>query len=168
MKQQMCSKCGIRPAVLFIQKMEDGKVVPEGLCIKCAREMNVGSINQMIDQLGISDEELEQASEQMSQFMENMQDFDFGSVGEMLDPDNAEGAQTLPFASLFGNNSSENETKDGKSSGRKKGKKGRKEDPRKFLNNYCNNLTAKAKRGEIDAIIGREKEISRAIQILCR
>ena len=111
---------------------------------------------------------LEQASEQMSQFMENMQDFDFGSVGEMLDPDNAEGAQTLPFASLFGNNSSENETKDGKSSGRKKGKKGRKEDPRKFLNNYCNNLTAKAKRGEIDAIIGREKEISRAIQILCR
>lgn len=168
MKQQMCSKCGIRPAVLFIQKMEDGKVVPEGLCIKCARKMNVGSINQMIDQLGISDEELEQASEQMSQFMENMQDFDFGSVGEMLDPDNAEGAQTLPFASLFGNNSSENETKDGKSSGRKKGKKGRKEDPRKFLNNYCNNLTAKAKRGEIDAIIGREKEISRAIQILCR
>lgn len=168
MKQQMCSKCGIRPAVLFIQKMEDGKVVPEGLCIKCAREMNVGSINQMIDQLGISDEELEQASEQMSQFMENMQDFDFGSVGEMLDPDNAEGAQTLPFASLFGNNSSENETKDGKSSGRKKGKKGRKEDPRKFLNNYCNNLTDKAKRGEIDAIIGREKEISRAIQILCR
>lgn len=168
MKQQMCSKCGIRPAVLFIQKMEDGKVVPEGLCIKCAREMNVGSINQMIDQLGISDEELEQASEQMSQFMENMQDFDFGSVGEMLDPDNAEGAQTLPFASLFGNNSSENETKDGKSSGRKKGKKGRKEDPRKFLNNYCNNLTAKAKRSEIDAIIGREKEISRAIQILCR
>lgn len=168
MKQQMCSKCGIRPAVLFIQKMEDGKVIPEGLCIKCAREMNVGSINQMIDQLGISDEELEQASEQMSQFMENMQDFDFGSVGEMLDPDNAEGAQTLPFASLFGNNSSENETKDGKSSGRKKGKKGRKEDPRKFLNNYCNNLTAKAKRGEIDAIIGREKEISRAIQILCR
>ena len=168
MKQQMCSKCGIRPAVLFIQKMEDGKVVPEGLCIKCAREMNVGSINQMIDQLGISDEELEQASEQMSQFMENMQDFDFGSVGEMLDPDNAEGAQTLPFASLFGNNSSENETKDGKPSGRKKGKKGRKEDPRKFLNNYCNNLTAKAKRGEIDAIIGREKEISRDIQILCR
>ena len=168
MKQQMCSKCGIRPAVLFIQKMEDGKVVPEGLCIKCAREMNVGSINQMIDQLGISDEELEQASEQMSQFMENMQDFDFGSVGEMLDPDNAEGAQTLPFASLFGNNSSENETKDGKPSGRKKGKKGRKEDPRKFLNNYCNNLTAKAKRGEIDAIIGREKEISRVIQILCR
>ena len=169
MKQQMCSKCGVRPAVLFIQKMEDGKVVPEGLCIKCAREMNVGSINQMIDQLGISDEELEQASEQMSQFMENMQDFDFGSVGDMLDPDNAEGAQTLPFASLFGNNAEESgDTKTGKGSNKKKGKKGRKDDPRKFLNNYCNNLTAKAKRGEIDAIIGREKEISRAIQILCR
>ena len=101
MKQQMCSRCHERPAVVFIQKMENDKVVPEGLCIKCARELNVGSINQMIDQLGLSDEELEQASEQMSQFMENMQDFDFGSLGDMFNQDNMDCAQTMPFASLF-------------------------------------------------------------------
>lgn len=169
MKQQMCSRCHERPAVVFIQKMENDKVVPEGLCIKCARELNVGSINQMIDQLGLSDEELEQASEQMSQFMENMQDFDFGSLGDMFNQDNMDGAQTLPFASLFDNESKDDATpKTGKKDAKKRGKKGRQEDSRKFLNNYCNNLTAKAKKGEIDAIIGREKEIARAVQILCR
>lgn len=169
MKQQMCSRCHERPAVVFIQKMENDKVVPEGLCIKCAKELNFGSINQMIDQLGISDEELEQASEQMSQFMENMQDFDFGSLGEMFNQENMDGAQTLPFASLFDNDGKEDSaSKTDKKAARKRGKKGRQEDSRKFLNNYCNNLTAKAKKGEIDAIIGREKEIARAVQILCR
>ena len=170
MKQQLCSRCHERPAVVFIQKMENDKVVPEGLCIKCARELNVGSINQMIDQLGLSDEELEQASEQMSQFMENMQDFDFGSLGEMFNQENMDGAQTLPFNSLFENGAKEDNTdsKTGRKGGKKRGKKGRQEDGRKFLGNYCTNLTAKAKKGEIDAIIGREKEIFRAIQILCR
>lgn len=169
MKQQMCSRCHERPAVVFIQKMENDKVVPEGLCIKCARELNVGSINQMIDQLGLSDEELEQASEQMSQFMENMQDFDFGSLGEMFNQENMDGAQTLPFTSLFENDGKDDNTsKTDKKGGKKRGKRGRQEDQRKFLGNYCTNLTQKAKNGEIDAIIGREKEISRAVQILCR
>ena len=172
MKQQMCSRCGERPAVLFIQKMENDKVVPEGLCIKCARELNVGSINQMIDQLGISDDELEAASEQMGQFMENMGDFDFGSLGEMFNPENMDGAQTMPFTNLFngGTSDAESET-DSKKGGKKRSKrpgKNSSDDSRKFLNNYCNNLTAKAKKGEIDSIIGREKEISRAVQILCR
>lgn len=168
MKQQLCSRCGKRPAVIFIQKMEDNKVVPEGLCIKCAKELNVGSINQMIEQLGISDEELEQASEQMSQFMENMQDFDFGSLGEAFNSENMDGAQTLPFSSLFENNNDGSSTDSKSKNLRKKGRKNKQEDSRKFLTNYCNNLTAKAKKGELDAIIGREKEISRAIQILCR
>ena len=173
MKKQMCSRCGERPAVVFIQKMEGDNVVPEGLCIKCARELNIGSINQMIDKMGISDEELEMASEQMSNFMENMGDFDFGSLGEMFNPDNMDGAQTMPFADLFGgalapqdNENAEDNSKGAKSK-TKRGKKG-KDDARKFLNTYCNNLTDRAKKGEIDNIIGRESEISRAIQILCR
>ncbi len=168
MKKQMCSRCGERPAVVFIQKMEDGKIVPEGLCIKCAKEMNVGSINQMIDQLGVSDEELELASEQMSNFMENMGDFDFGSLGEMFNPDNMDGAQTFPFANLFSGGEESSEEDNGKKKKGKKAKKNSSDDARKFLNNYCNNLTVKAKKGEIDSIIGREKEISRAVQILCR
>lgn len=172
MKQQMCSRCGERPAVIFIQKMEGDKVTPEGLCIKCAKELNVGSINQMIDQLGISDEELEMASEQMGQFMENMSDFDFGSLGEMFNPENMDGAQTMPFANLFGgsaNKPAESSADNGKGKKRsKRPKKNSSDDARKFLNNYCNNLTEKAKKGEIDNIIGRESEIARAVQILCR
>ena len=173
MKQQMCSRCGERPAVVFIQKMEGDKTVPEGLCIKCARELNIGSINQMIDKMGISDEELEMASEQMANFMENMGDFDFGSLGEMFNPDNMDGAQTMPFADLFGGGSSDDdENTDTKGApGRRRGKKGKKnsqDETRKFLNTYCNNLTDRAKQGKIDNIIGRESEISRAIQILCR
>ena len=102
MKHQMCVRCGKRPAVVFVQKMEGDEVTPEGYCIQCAKELNIGPIRQMIDKLGLSDEDLETASEQMSQFMENMQDFDFGDLGEMFNPDNADGAQTMPFADMFG------------------------------------------------------------------
>lgn len=174
MKQQMCSRCGERPAVVFIQKMENNQVTPEGLCIKCAKELNIGSINQMIDKMGISDEELEMASEQMASFMENMGDFDFGSLGEMFNPDNMDGAQTMPFAELFGpltpqENGDDTNTKNNGSKKRsKRGKKNSQDDTRKFLNTYCNNLTERAKQGKLDSIIGRESEIARAIQILCR
>ncbi len=168
MKKQMCSRCGERPAVIFIQKMEDGKVKPEGLCIKCARELNVGSINQMIDQLGVSDEDLEIASEQMSEFMENMGDFDFGALGDMFNQENMDGAKTFPFGELAkgSDQSGGGAEKKGKK-GKKQGKKNA-DDSKKFLNSYCNNLTDRARRGDIDNIIGRENEISRAVQILCR
>lgn len=173
MKQQLCSRCGERPAVVFIQKMEGDQAVPEGLCIKCARELNIGSINQMIDKMGISDEELEMASEQMVSFMENMADFDFGSLGEMFNPDNMDGAQTMPFGEMFsGALANQDDTSDGDKKNNKKrskrGKKNSQDEARKYLNTYCNNLTDRAKKGKIDNIIGRESEISRAIQILCR
>ena len=174
MKQQMCSRCGERPAVVFIQKMEGDNVTPEGLCIKCARELNIGSINQMIDKMGISDEELEMASEQMADFMENMGDFNFDNLGEMFNPDNMDGAQTMPFANLFGGNSlatQDNDSSSDNSSQKKRSKRPKKnsqDDTRKFLNTYCNNLTQRAKDGKLDSIIGREQEIARTIQILCR
>lgn len=172
MNQQLCSRCGERPAVVFIQKMEGDEVKPEGLCIKCAKELNIGPIRSMIEKLGISDEELERASEQMNQFMENMEDFDFGDLGEMFNPDNADGAQTMPFGDIFGSIGSESsddavEDKKSKSKGKRRPKKSQ-DEARKFLNTYCNNLTDKARKGNIDNIIGRETEIQRAIQILCR
>ena len=174
MKQPMCSRCGERPAVIFFQKMVNGEMKPESLCFKCAKELNVdlGPIKTMIEKMGISEEEFEAASEQMSQFMENMDDFDFGDIGAMFNSENSDGAQTMPFADLF-NGISGDTTSDNKSSGSKPGKKNKKqrknaEDSRKFLNNYCNNLTARAKKGEIDNIIGRENEIERTVQILCR
>lgn len=173
MKHEMCSRCGERPAVIYIQKMEGDEVKPEGLCIKCARELNIGSINQMIDKLGISDEELEMASEQMAQFMDNMGDFNFGDMSEMFNQENMDGAQTMPFANLFGGNGelapTDGDAKDTKS--KKKGKRSNKkskDDGLKYLNTYCNNLTARARDGKLDNIIGREQEISRTVQILCR
>ena len=171
MKQQMCSRCGKRPAVVFIQKMEGDNVTPEGLCINCAKELNIGPIKQMIEKLGISDEELEAASEQMNQFMQNMDDFNFDDLGDMFNPDNADGAQTMPFSNLFGNlgeGSDAPADEKGTKGKRNKRSKNAQEDNRKFLNNYCNNLTERAKKGKIDNIIGREQEISRAVQILCR
>ena len=176
MKQNLCARCGKRPAVVFIQKMEGDEVKPEGLCINCARDLNIGPIRQMIEKLGISDEDLEAASEQMNMFMENMDDFNFDDLGEMFNPDNADGAQTMPFANLFGgsgsvSDGSNTDSKDGKETKQKRGKKRKNkapEDSRKFLNQYCNNLTERAAKGEIDNIIGRSNEIARTVQILCR
>ncbi len=175
MKQQMCSRCGERPAVVFVQRVEGENVTPEGYCIKCAKELNIGPVKQMIDKLGITDEELEAASEQMNMFMENMDDFDFGDLSGMFNPDNADGAQTMPFANLFGGaqdsaDDTDTDEKNGKGSKKrqKRSKRNAQDDTRKFLNTYCNNLTLRAKSGKIDNIIGRENEIARTIQILCR
>lgn len=171
----MCTRCGERPAIVFIQKMEDGVVKPEGLCLQCAKELNVdlGPMKQFMDKLGISEEELDHATEQMSQFMENMDDFDFGDLGEMFNQDNADGAQTMPFSELFsslsGDTNSDKED-EGKSSSKKgkKSKKNKQDDKRKFLSNYCTDLTGRARNGKLDNIIGRNSEIERAVQILCR
>ena len=171
MKQPMCTRCGERPAIVFIQKMEDGVMKPEGLCYKCAKELNVdmGPIQGLMEKMGISEEELEQASEQMSMFMENMDDFDFGDLGSMFNPENSDGAQTMPFAEIF--NGFDAGEPSGNEKGKGKGKRNKKkniDDSKKFLNNYCNNLTEKARRGDIDNIIGRDSEINRTVQILCR
>ena len=171
MKQPMCTRCGERPAIVFIQKMEDGVMKPEGLCYKCAKELNVdmGPIQGLMEKMGISEDELEQASEQMGMFMENMDDFDFGDLGAMFNPENSDGAQTMPFAEMM--SSLTGEEPSGNSSSKQKRRKNHKksqDEARKFLNNYCTNLTDKAKKGEIDNIIGRDSEIERAVQILCR
>ena len=171
MKQPMCTRCGERPAIVFIQKMEDGVMKPEGLCYKCAKELNVdmGPIQGLMEKMGISEDELEQASEQMGMFMENMDDFDFGDIGAMFNSENSDGAQTMPFSEMMNNimGGSESSTEEPKKKGKRNHKRSQ-DESRKFLNNYCNNLTEKAKKGGIDNIIGRESEIERAVQILCR
>ena len=171
MKQPMCTRCGERPAIVFIQKMEDGVMKPEGLCYKCAKELNVdmGPIQGLMEKMGISEDELEQASEQMGMFMENMDDFDFGDIGAMFNSENADGAQTMPFSEMMNNimGGSESSTEEPKKKGKRNHKRSQ-DESRKFLNSYCNNLTEKAKKGGIDNIIGRESDIERAVQILCR
>ncbi len=165
MKPNMiCSKCKQRPAVIFITKMDGDKTTNEGLCIKCAMEMNIGPIKQMMDNMGITEDQLDDMNEQMEQMMESMgDDFELGGAG------------TFPFMQNMGMmpvDVPEENIKDlnGDKKADKKGKKkqGTKNDKRKMLSLYCTDLTARARNNELDRIIGRDTEIARAVQILCR
>ncbi len=121
----------------------------------------------MIDKLGISDEELEQASEQMSQFMENMGDFNFGDMSGMFNSENMDGAATMPFANLFGDAGelAVDQDEDDKKQGKKRGKKGnkrQKDDGKKYLNTYCTNLTGKLLNATLERHYRRESRRSPA------
>lgn len=158
----MCSRCGKRPAVIFISKPENGNNKPEGLCLTCAKELNIGPVKQLMEQMGISDEDLEAAQEQMTQLMnDNDGDFELG------------GAQPLPFMNFMQGDNAPAPSQDAQKeeetaeTDEKKGKHKNKS-KRKYLHSYCTDLTKKAENQEIDRIIGRNKEISRVIQILCR
>ena len=169
--KMLCSKCKQRPAVVFISKVQGEDTTQEGLCLKCAMDMNIGPIKQFMDKMGITEEEVEAVSEQLGDAMnamEGMDGFDFG------------GASTFPFGFMNGfgnkpeetamsadNNSSVQENQSGKKRFGKD-KKQKNEKQRKFLNLYCTDLTKKAKDGNIDSIIGRDDEIYRVTQILCR
>ena len=148
--------------MFFVTKVEGEKTTQEGLCIKCAMEMNIGPVKQIMESMGISEDELDEVSEQFEQMM--------GEDGFMPG-----GAGTMPFLQNFAamnNGSKGEETEAGKDAGEKKKKHGGKhtkeEKERKFLSQYCTDLTAKARAGKIDRIIGRENEIYRTVQILCR
>ena len=166
MKQVLCAKCKKRPAMFFITKVEGDNTTQEGLCIKCAMEMNIGPVKQIMQSMGISEDELEEVGEQFEAM--------FGEDGG-FEPG---GAGTLPFLQNLGamNNSAEKEERtssdnSAETDGKKKkrgGKKPEDEKKRKYLSQFCTDLTAKAQSGNVDRIIGRENEIYRAIQILCR
>ena len=174
MKKVICSRCKQRPAVIFISKIIDGKTVPEGLCLNCAMEMNIGPIKQMMDSMGITEDDVEALSEQFTQmFPDDDEDGSFESGG----------SPTLPFLQgLMGdlrnglmkaekpeNMPSPVQHTSSSSQGGKRTQQPKKpEKKRKFLTLYCNDLTAKAREGKIDNIIGRDKELARTIQILCR
>ncbi|MBR4728296.1 MAG: ATP-dependent Clp protease ATP-binding subunit, partial [Clostridia bacterium] len=165
MKQVLCARCKKRPAMFFITKVEGEKTTQEGLCIQCAMEMNIGPVKQIMESMGVSEDELEEVSEQFASM--------FGEDGG-FEPG---GAGTMPFLQnlgALGGNAEKEETTRSDSSEQKKKWSGRKQKQereqkkRKFLDQYCTDLTAKAADGRIDRIIGRDNEIYRAIQILCR
>ena len=171
MKRMMCSKCNQRPAVIFIQRVENGQTTPEGLCLKCAMEMNIGPIKQMMESMGITEEEVDAVTEQMDAAMEGIDEGSFENGG----------APTFPFmqnflANMNGSAPDVEDSEEGDVPGapeEKKSRFGKKkkkpdENKRKYLSLYCTNLTAKAKEGKIDRIIGRDNEIYRSVQILCR
>ncbi len=159
----ICSRCKKRPAVIFVSRVDGDKTTQEGFCIKCASELNIGPIKQLIENMGITEEELDAVSEQFGDMMENLDGFQLGGAGTMpfmqnLADNNLNSADNIP------DEDAEPENDDKKSKKKKKKSKSK----RKFLNTYCTDLTEKARDGKIDRIIGRETEIYRTIQILCR
>ena len=152
---KMCSKCGKRPAVVFISDPQQKSGEPSGLCLVCAKEMGLKPVDDILKKMNISDEDIAGISEQMMEMM-NIDE------NEELDDDLNGGAPTFPFLNNIFGSSENNKSDDKKEDKKSKNKK------RKFLNNYCINLTQKAKEGKIDAIVGRDDELYRTIQILSR
>lgn len=157
----VCSRCKKRMAVVFMSRVENGETVNEGLCLKCAKELGIPQVQQMMDSMGITDDDIEMMSNQLTEL---------GIDGDSFEPG---GAETMPFLqNLFGQNAADvpmdgqiSETQEQPT--KKKGKKAERP-KRKFLDTYCTNLTERARQGKLDHVIGREREIYRVIQILSR
>ena len=166
--KMICSKCKKRPAVIFVSKIEGEKTTQEGFCIKCAMDLNIGPIKQMMESMGITDDELEAVSEQFGDMLGDMDGFQPGGAGTMPFLQNLFNSDGSKVKKENNDEDVEEEILDEEESSTKKSKKHKKKTKRKFLNLYCTDLTGKARDGKIDRIIGRETEIYRVIQILCR
>ena len=168
----MCSKCKKRPAVVFITSVQGNEKKNEGLCLSCAKEMKIPQVAEYMQQLGISDEEIDQISDQMMNMLDG-DSFEMGGSGLMPDfLNNMFGGKPLEAAeaseSKADSDGSKGEPREKKGFFGGSGKKEKKQKELKFLGSYCTNLTQKAADGKLDNIIGRDKEIARVIQILSR
>ena len=166
---KLCSKCKKRPAVVFVSDMSNPNAEPNGLCLVCAKEMGIKPVEDMLKKMNISDDDIEQMSDQFMDIMALNEEVDDAELNdETFDLGTA---PAMPFLkNLFGNMGGEKA--EGKETSEPKEKDGDKEKPkkkrRKFMEQYCQNLTEKARQGKIDVIIGRDKELYRTIQILSR
>lgn len=160
---KLCSRCKKRPAVVFLADASTPGTEPQGLCLVCAKELGIKPVDDMLKRMNISDEDIEQMSDQ---FMDLMALNEENDDAEMNDETFDLGtAPAMPFlGKLFGGEKTDNKEKSEPADGDKKPKKKR----RRFMEQYCTNLTEKAKNGQIDVIIGRERELYRTIQILSR
>ena len=170
----MCSNCHKRVAVIFVTKYENDKKVSKGLCIKCAKEMGIPMENMLGDisgQLGISADQLEDMENELNNMFQNSQ-----LPSEMDDTEDG-GAPAIDLPKLFGQDSQRNDDQTelpAEAADKKDKKKGKKDDKKKsgseykFLNTYCRHLTGHARQGRLDRIVGRNTELARVIQILCR
>lgn len=157
MEIQKCARCQKRPAVVFITRLEAGKTINEGLCLLCAKELGIKPINDMLKKMGVSDEDIENMTGEIDGLIEATSDSDGGAPA--IDFPKIFSDMSMPFSP--GNGATEKKAS-------KSQKNDKAENGRKFLNMYATNLTAKAQRGDIDRMIGRDRELDRVIQILCR
>ena len=164
MQPKMCSKCKKNIAVVFITKVENGVTMNEGYCLKCARSLGIPQIDQAVKQMGISDEDLDMLSDEMSSMFGQKDDSD-SSDDDEIDSQTA----TFPLLNqLFGgsNTPAPQPRSSRKEEGEPKEKK--KSKRHKFLDSYCMDLTGRARDGKLDKVIGRDVETERVIQILNR
>ena len=175
MQPTLCSRCHKNVAVIFIQKMEGGTTKSEGLCLKCAKEMGIKPVEDMMQKMGISDEDLEGLTNEMMSAFGGAEGMEGLMSAEEADEDEEDEGKTATFPflnKLFGAAQSPQaqppEREQPRAERGDKDKKGEKQPKRKFLENYCISLTQKAADGKLDRIIGRDEEIQRTIQILNR
>ena len=171
MQPTLCSRCKKNVAVVFISKLDGDKSINEGLCLKCAKDLGLPQVDDMMKRMGISDEDLETLNSEMLQAMsgvENIEDLPGGESGEGEEEEGK--TATFPFLNrLFSGESARG--KDGKEedAAESRSERDRKADKkRKYLESYCISLSRKAKEGVLDPVVGREQEIERVIQILNR
>ena len=169
MQPTLCSKCKKNVAVVFISKLDGEKTINEGLCLKCAKDLGLPQVDDMMKRMGISDEDLETLNSEMMQAMNGVENIEDLPGGEESGEEEEGKTATFPFLNrLFsGGESSKDSAEEGRSERREK-KESLKNTKRKYLENYCISLTQKAKEGKLDPVIGRAEEIERVVQILNR
>ena len=164
---EMCSRCHKRVAVVFITKIENNETKNEGICLKCAKELGIKPVNDMLEKMGISEDDLDNLTADMDGLM--------GGLVPTENDDEEGGAPAIDIPKIFSESGFGNFADMNKPQKGKKGKdknnpaeESEKDNKRKYLSAYCHNLTEDARNGKLDNIIGREKELARVIQILLR
>ena len=170
MQKRLCSRCGKNIAIVFITKIENGETKNEGLCFKCARELHIKPIDEFMDRMGISDEDLDNLTGEMMGALDGIEELARLDDTDGDDSDGDDGkTATFPFLNrLFGGQNAEKSDDNGDGGAASE----RRESPRpvkkSYLDSYCINLTERAREGKLDSMIGRKEELERVIQILNR
>ena len=170
MQKRFCSRCGKNIAIVFITKIENGETKNEGLCFKCARELHIKPVDEFMDRMGISDEDLDNLTGEMMGALDGIEELARLDDTDGDDSDGDDGkTATFPFLNrLFGGQNAEKSDDNGDGGAASE----RRESPRpvkkSYLDSYCINLTERAREGKLDSMIGRKEELERVIQILNR
>ncbi len=183
MNMPLCSKCKKNVAVVFVTRLENGKAVNEGLCLQCAKELNIKPVTDMIERFGITDSDIENVAQELQNAnpeelisalmrgvgndLEEDDAEEFDEYNEEEEEENQSRTSVIPFFSMQAQEDPEDEERQGRR-GRWGQKKKKPDKKRKFLSGYAVDLTRKAREGGLDRVIGRESEIERVIQILNR
>ena len=173
MRPTICTRCGKNVAVVFITKIENGQTRNEGLCLKCARELHIKPVDDVINKMGLSDDDLDGLTGEMMNALSGVEELTPMDEDDHSADDDGKTA-TFPFLNrLFGggNSGGDSAPPPPPSAESRRGEKdqlGQKGGKRKFLDNYCIDLTQRAREGKLDRMVGREEELERVIQILNR